>query len=102
MTSKGQKNKVTGDYFTQALVESSVAYSKRLSSSSGERSDDDTTAAAGRARHTVRLRQWGLGEVVTAVAQAGLVVTQLVEEPGVKAQDAELPKLFTLVATKSL
>lgn len=41
-----------------------------------------------------------LGEVVTSVAAAGLVLVCLEEEPGVKLADAGLPKLFTLVARK--
>lgn len=48
----------------------------------------------------VLLRQWTLGEVVTAVADAGLLLQQLKEEPGVKLDDAGLPKLYTLVAIK--
>jgi hypothetical protein len=56
-------------------------------------------AGAGSAAQ-VKLRQWGLGEVVTAVAAAGLRVESLVEEPGNKLDDAGIPKLFTLVATR--
>lgn len=86
IASKGKKHKVAGDYFRQALVGSSVAYSKYSSSSPD---------VAG-----VQLRPWGLGEVVTAVCEAGLVLQCLEEEPGVKADDAGLPKAFTLVAVR--
>lgn len=46
------------------------------------------------------LRRWTLGEVVTAAAGAGLVVRRLEEEPGVRLDDAGVPKLFTLVAER--
>lgn len=48
----------------------------------------------------VRLRQWGLGEVVTAVCGAGLVLQCLEEEPGVKSDDFGLPKTYTIIAAK--
>jgi hypothetical protein len=82
----------------QALVDSQVAYSKYNTSGSSSSSDGaaDANAAAGR----VQLRQWTLGEVVSSVAAAGLMLQVLEEEPGVKLADAGLPKLFTLVAQK--
>jgi hypothetical protein len=79
--------------FLQALVDSQVAYSK-YNTSSGSSSSDST--AAGR----VQLRQWTLGEVVSSVAAAGLVLQVLEEESGVKLADAGLPKLFMLVAQR--
>jgi hypothetical protein len=79
----------------QALVGSQVAYGK-YNTSNGSSSSSDGSTAAGR----VQLRQWTLGEVVTSVAAAGLVLQVLEEEPGVKLADAGLPKLFTLVAQK--
>lgn len=135
ISSQGRKHKVTGNYFAQGLVRSSVAYSKystaaggvggggssssssgdgvqagraggkrALRAGGGDRSSAFATSSAGvgvdSAGQSVCLRQWGLGEVVTAVAQAGLVVQCLEEEPGVKADDEGIPKLFTLVAVK--
>jgi 2-polyprenyl-3-methyl-5-hydroxy-6-metoxy-1,4-benzoquinol methylase len=82
---KGKARKVAGDYFSQGLVSSSVAYSKYSKDAAGTE---------------VLLRQWGLGEVVTAVCEAGLVVQRLQEEPTVALEDAGLPKLFTLVAAR--
>lgn len=99
ITSKGKKHKVTGDYFSQGLVGSSVAYSKYSSSSTA--ADGGGGSSSSSSAPGVRLRQWGLGEVVTAVCQAGLVLQCLEEEPGVKADDAGLPKAFTLVAVNS-
>lgn len=78
---------MTGNYFSQALVGSAVAYNKY------------TGGCGAAAQHEVQLRQWALGEVVTAVCEARLVICSLEEEPGVKADDAGLPKVFTLVAS---
>ncbi|WIA40363.1 hypothetical protein OEZ86_013727 [Tetradesmus obliquus] len=94
ISSKGKKHKVAGDYFSQTLVDSQVAYSKYNTNTNSSSSSDSSTAGR------VRLRQWTLGEVVSSVAAAGLVLQVLEEEPGVKLADAGLPKLFTLVAQK--
>jgi hypothetical protein len=104
ISSKGKRHKVTGNYFSQQLVATDVAYSKYNTCSapgdalsiSGDNGDSSKDAGATTA--TVRLRQWSLGEVVTAVAAAGLVIKCLEEDAGVKAADFGLPKLFTLVA----
>ena len=77
--------------FLQALVDSQVAYSKY---------NTTTTTSSSSTAGRVRLRQWTLGEVVSSVAAAGLVLQVLEEEPGVKLADAGLPKLFTLVVHK--
>lgn len=89
IASKGKKHKVTGNYFETQLVASEVAYSKYVS---GDVPRNKSMM--------VKLRQWGLGEVVSSVAEAGLVIKRLEEEPGVKSADIGLPKLFTLVACK--
>lgn len=86
---KGKARKVAGDYFSQGLVSSSVAYSKYA-----DAQNKDSTK--------VLLRQWGLGEVVTAVCEAGLVLQRLEEEPTVALEDAGLPKLFTLIASRPM
>lgn len=95
ITSTGKKHKVAGNYFAQDLVASDVAYSKYTEGSPGK-----GQYGACKTRAAVQLRQWTLGEVVTSVCGAGLLLQCLEEEPGVKADDAGLPKLFTLVATR--
>ncbi|ARU63771.1 SAM-dependent methyltransferase [Tumebacillus avium] len=87
ITSKGKKHKVTGNYFSTALEETDVAYSKLL--------DDGSSL-----QQKVRLRKWTLGEIVTAVAHAGLFVRLLEEEPNTKIDDMGIPKTFTLIAEK--
>lgn len=82
-----RKHKVDGDYFQCGLATSDVAYSKHSSGASQPRQ--------------VLMRKWTLGDVVTAVAEAGLVVMLLEEEQGVKADDKGLPKVYTLVARKA-
>lgn len=96
ITSKGKHHKVTGNYFSQELISSSVAYSKYARSS--QSLQGDRTEA--RSTQVVQLRPWGLGEVVTAVCESGLVMQCLDEEPGVKTDDVGVPKVFTLVARK--
>lgn len=85
-----RKHKVTGDYFDTSLKETDVAYSKYL----------PTEAQASLKK--VQLRQWTVGEIVTAVAQAGLFIRELVEEPNRSSDvfDKGIPKSFTLVADK--
>jgi hypothetical protein len=92
ISSKGRRHKVTGDYFSQELASSSVAYSKYAAGNG--------SATAGAAPQSVKLRQWGLGEVVTAVCESGLRLVCLEEEPGMATDHAGLPKQFTAVAVK--
>jgi SAM-dependent methyltransferase len=87
-----------GNYFSQELVVSSVAYSKH---STPDHRHKRLQAADVGGGPCTRLRQWGLGEVVTAVCDSGLVLSCLEEGPTVKLADQGLPKLFTLVAVKS-
>ena len=84
-SSKG-KQKVTGNYFSSDLSEVDVAYSKQLNES--------------RDRRTVLERHWNLGEVVTAVASAGLRIMLLEEEGGVRGSDEGIPKTYILIAEK--
>jgi SAM-dependent methyltransferase len=86
-----------GNYLSQELVVSSVAYSKH--STPNHRNKRMQAADAGEG-HCTQLRKWGLGEVVTAVCESGLVLSCLEEGPTVKLADQGLPKLFTLVAVK--
>lgn len=95
ITSKGttaniRKHKVTGDYFDASIKETEVAYSKFLS--------DEERALLPK----VQLRYWTLGEIVTGVAQAGLMIRELTEEPNQSSEvfDRGIPKSFTLVADK--
>lgn len=83
-TAKVRKHKVEGDYFSTELIEKEVAYSKYSEEASAK----------------VYLRQWTLGEIVTAVANAGFRVTALIEEPNRSSDvfDKGIPKTFTLTA----
>ncbi len=87
-TAKIRKHKVTGDYFDTALKETEVSYSKYL--------DDEENA------QKVLLRQWNLGEIVTSIADVGLVIKSLEEEPNLSCDnyDKGIPKTFIIVAKK--
>ncbi|MDH2336884.1 class I SAM-dependent methyltransferase [Clostridium perfringens] len=86
-TAKVRKHKVTGDYFDTSLEEKEVAYSKYLEEGEVEK---------------VFLRKWNLGEIVTAVANTGLKIESLTEEPNLSSDvfDKGIPKTFTIVARK--
>lgn len=86
ITSKGKKHKVTGDYFYAGLYADDVAYSKLLTGQSETKQ--------------VRVRKWTLGEIVTAMADAGLFIRLLEEEPNTKIDDMGIPKMYTLIAEK--
>ncbi len=86
--SKGKKQKVIGNYFDKSITVTDVAFSKHLPTDKQHRPQQ------------VYLRKWTLGEIVTAVAQAGLSIRRLDEEPNSKIDDIGLPKTFTLVAEK--
>lgn len=88
ISSKGKRHKVTGNYFDKSLTVTDVAFSKHLPTDKQDIS-----------RH-VYLRKWTLGEVITTVAEAGLFIRRLDEEPNSKIDDIGLPKTFTLVAEK--
>jgi len=88
-TAKVRKYKLDGDYFSTETREHSVAYSKFSTQA-------DTSPM-------VQLRSWTLGETVTAVAQAGLVIQNLTEEPNLSSEvfDKGIPKTFILQARKT-
>jgi 2-polyprenyl-3-methyl-5-hydroxy-6-metoxy-1,4-benzoquinol methylase len=88
-TAKVRKHKVSGDYFDETIEEREVAYSKYLNDDNQE-------------HKKVKLRKWTLGEVVTAVAEAGLYLEVLREEPNLSSEtfDNGIPKTFTLTARK--
>lgn len=89
-TQKIRKHKVDGDYFSTTLEEVEVSYSKYLPNDIQEKLPK------------VKLRKWTLGEIVTSIAQSGLVIKLLVEEPNRSSEsfDKGIPKTFTLVAEK--
>ncbi|WP_042169462.1 class I SAM-dependent methyltransferase [Paenibacillus gorillae] len=96
ITSKGttaniRKHKVTGDYFDTALIEREVSHSKYLDS---EHRDE--------AAHKVYLRNWTLGEIITAIASEGLTIEVLEELPNLSSEvfDKGIPKTYTLVVRK--
>lgn len=86
-TAKIRKHKVDGDYFDTSLMESQVSFAKYLP-------DIETKK--------VYLRKWNLGEIVTAIAKAGLIIESLTEEPNLSCEqyDKGIPKTFTITATK--
>lgn len=87
-TAKVRKHKVTGDYFDTSLKEKNVSYSKYSTDNKEE--------------EKVFLRLWNLGEVVTSVANSGLIISKLEEEPNLSSEvfDKGIPKTFTIVAKK--
>lgn len=86
-TAKVRKHKVTGDYFSTALEEQEVAFSKYAEQAVVEK---------------VKLRKWTLGEVVTALARVGFLINELREEPNLSSEvfDSGIPKTYTIVCTK--
>lgn len=89
-TAKVRKHKVDGDYFDTSLEETDVAFSKYL--------PEDMQSNLKK----VLLRKWTLGEIVTSVADAGLFIKLLEEEPNLSSDvfDKGIPKSFTLIAEK--
>ncbi|WP_261131259.1 class I SAM-dependent methyltransferase [Bacillus sp. Marseille-Q3570] len=85
IASKGKKHKVSGNYFDPTIENRDVAFSKYSADGKKE-------------MMKVLQRKWTLGELITAVAKAGLIIKVLDEEPNQKVHDIGLPKLFTLVA----
>jgi 2-polyprenyl-3-methyl-5-hydroxy-6-metoxy-1,4-benzoquinol methylase len=88
ITDTGKRHKITGNYFDPTLKTTSVAFSKHLAD---HRQTTD---------NQVYEREWTLGEIVTAFAQAGLYIEKLEEEPNMKRDDIGLPKTFTLIARR--
>lgn len=86
-TAKVRKHKVEGDYFDSTLVEKMVSYGKYLSDEKAEK---------------VYLRNWTLGEIVTASAGVGFKVVALIEEPNKSSDvfDKGIPKTFILKLKK--
>lgn len=86
-TAKIRKHKVTGDYFSTELVESSLSLAKYSPQLAAEK---------------VYLRKWNLGEIITAIAGENLIIKELVEEPNLSCEqfDKGIPKTFTIVSVK--
>jgi 2-polyprenyl-3-methyl-5-hydroxy-6-metoxy-1,4-benzoquinol methylase len=86
-TAKVRKYKVDGDYFSKEYERCRVSYSKHKGNES----------ETGR---EVLLRNWTIGEIVTAVATAGMRISQLKEEANESSEvyDKGIPKTFTLEA----
>ncbi|AIQ47501.1 SAM-dependent methyltransferase [Paenibacillus sp. FSL R7-0273] len=94
-TAKVRKHKVDGDYFDTTLEEKKVSYSKYLPSA-GQVPGSEVKQSV------VYWRRWTLGELVTAAARSGLIISELAEEPNLSSDvyDKGIPKTFTLVAEK--
>lgn len=90
-TANIRKHKVTGDYFDCSLKEKNVAYNKYL--------DEGKIAEPG---EKVYLREWTLGEVITAVALSGLRIVSFEELPNLSSDtfDKGIPKSFIISAVK--
>lgn len=86
-TAKVRKHKIEGDYFDTQLVEKLVSYGKY---------------AEQEAVSKVYLRNWNLGEIVTAAAKEGLYIRTLIEEPNLSSDvfDKGIPKTFILEAQR--
>jgi SAM-dependent methyltransferase len=93
ITSKGKKHKVTGDYFDSSIEEVEVAYMKFVPGM--EELSDLEKQGFQKAYH----RRWTLGEIITAIASAGLYINLLNEAESPKPDDKGIPKLFTIVAS---
>jgi len=89
-TANIRKHKVTGDYFDTSLEVKEVAFSKFLPEWSNG------------SLPVVYLRNWTLGEIVTAVASQGLCIKALEELPNLSSDhyDKGIPKTFILVAER--
>jgi SAM-dependent methyltransferase len=88
-----RKHKVTGDYFDESLLTVDVAYSKFLPELQYATKEE-------REPFQVQIRQWTLGEIITAIGNQDLRVRKLVEEPHPEDLDRGIPKSFIIVAEK--
>lgn len=89
LSSKGKKHKVLGNYFDPSIQQVPVAFGKHLTSTQSSEN-----------QMYVYEKYWTLGEILTAVAQSNLVLTQLDEQPNIKKNDIGIPKTFILQAKK--
>lgn len=86
-TANIRKHKVTGNYFDTSIEEKEVAFSK-FSDQAGVQK--------------VFLRNWTLGEIVTAIAGQQLCIKVLEELPNLSSEvfDTGIPKTFTIIADR--
>lgn len=102
---------VSGNYFDASITPAPLAFQKNLTGEAGAAepaadasaspSPAPAAASSGADEAGVLHRRWSLGEVITAIAAAGLVIVRLEEEAGAKLDDEGLPKVFTVVATRA-
>mmetsp|Transcript_8987 Transcript_8987/g.12208 ORF Transcript_8987/g.12208 Transcript_8987/m.12208 type:complete len:134 (-) Transcript_8987:34-435(-) len=85
LVSQGRKRTFQGNYFSPALHSSSLSCHK-------------FSLDQGNPVPEILHRRWTLGEVLTTIAEGGLCLKVLQEEPGVRGVDTRIPKVFTLVA----
>lgn len=84
--SSGKKHKVVGNYFDSTITKVPIAFGKHLNHQTDE--------------PFVYEKYWTLGDMITSVAEANLVITKLDEKPNIKKNDIGIPKTFTLLARK--
>lgn len=94
ITTKGKKHKINGDYFSNAIEETEVAYMKYVSGI------ENLTEEEKKALPKAYLRKWTLGEIVTSIADEGFYIKVLEESESPKPEDKGIPKLFTIKAEK--
>lgn len=94
---KGDEMIANGNYFSKDVIEEDVAYHILLS--------EEKRASLKK----VNIRRWTLGEIVTAISNAGFRITYLEEEAGVRwalpvnspeGMENKVPGLYTLIAKK--
>lgn len=98
ITSQGKsqavrKHKVTGNYFSTSLETVDISYAKFLP-------ELQYATEAERKPYQVAIRKWTIGEIVTAIGQSKLLITQLKEEPHPGDFDHGIPKTFIIEAEK--
>ncbi|MDF2880892.1 MAG: SAM-dependent methyltransferase [Clostridiaceae bacterium] len=94
ITTKGKKHKINGDYFSDTVEETEVAYMKYVSGI-GSLTEEEKKALP-----KAYLRKWTLGEIVTSIAEEGFCIKALEETESPKPEDKGIPKLFTIKAIK--
>ncbi|EIT83703.1 hypothetical protein A374_19325 [Fictibacillus macauensis ZFHKF-1] len=86
-----RKHKVAGNYFSEALETTDISYAKFLP-------ELQYATAQERKPYEVQIRKWTLGEIVTAIGQARLLITNLQEEGHAGDFDHGIPKTFIIEA----
>lgn len=94
ITTKGKKHKVTGDYFSKELFKTEVAYFKYIPGI------ESLTEEEKNSFQKAVIRKWTIGEIITALAEAGFIIKELNESEGPRPEDKGIPKLFTIKCIK--